>query len=210
MNIEPFKKFLRERDEEQASEWIAQAGDLRQLSIAQTDAVIGEVIHFRQTRLLAQMLDAGVPIDHRNGAGLSALHLSCTFPDMGSFEMLVSRKADFETKDRFGRTPLHSAAENNNEHLCKRLIELGAKVDSTDTQGMTPLQLAATEGNTDVCLLLMRAGADPLLKHKGATASGLAGRKKFPETATQIKSMSHSLAALRAVNGALNSAGMRI
>jgi ankyrin repeat protein len=210
MTIESIKKFLKERDEKSACEWIANAGNLKQLSIAQTSSLIGEVIYFRQTKLLEQMLDAGVPLNHRNDWGLTPLHLACTFPDMVFFEMLASRKADLEIPDNQGKTPLHSAAFHGNAHLCKRLIELGAKLDPKDLEGMTPLQCAAKEGNTDVCMLLMKAGADHRLKCKGATASGLAGRKKHAETSKQIKAMAQSIDALRAVDGALAASGLHI
>jgi ankyrin repeat protein len=71
---------------------------------------------------------------------------------------------------------------------------------------MTPLHAAASNGKIGACEVLMRAGADPTIKYKGATVWGLAGRRKYPEAARQIKGIAQSIAASNAVDDALRAA----
>ncbi|KAH7725591.1 notch-like transmembrane receptor, partial [Aphelenchoides avenae] len=61
------------------------------------------------------------------------------------------------------RTPLHWAAELNNELMVKALIESGANRNSQDANSRTPLFLAANNGSDSAVRLLLYLHADTTL-----------------------------------------------
>jgi ankyrin repeat protein len=64
---------------------------------------------------------------------------------------------DIHTKNVYGHTPLHRAAESEAASTVQLLLELGADVDVCDNDDTTPLMLA---GSLSVVKLLLAAGAD--------------------------------------------------
>lgn len=59
-----------------------------------------------------------------------------------TIESLLRHGAHVSARDGSGRTPLHTAAKNNNIVGAKILIEAGAKIMSRDNKGKTPLDYA--------------------------------------------------------------------
>jgi ankyrin repeat protein len=173
--------------------------------------IFHKVVSGRRLDVLEKIIPRGLLIDaHDVGFEKKhALHNVCLAGYTPVFDLLIAAGANPNAKDHRGRTLLYDAAWQGHEDLCERLIALKVPVDEPDCDGMTPLHAAASNGKTGACAILMRAGADPLIKHKGVTASGLAGRKKYPETAHQIKALAQSIAASNAVNEALNAAKKR-
>ncbi|GAQ78214.1 hypothetical protein KFL_000090600 [Klebsormidium nitens] len=67
--------------------------------------------------------------------------------------------------DQGGYTPLHYAARNGHQDICRLLLERGAVVDARTPAGRaTPLHRAAYGGHVDIVKLLLRHGADPRAK----------------------------------------------
>jgi ankyrin repeat protein len=76
------------------------------------------------------------------------------------------------SKDSFGRTPLHSAAENGNKAVVELLLANNADVNAADKYDSTPLHFAAMHDRKDAAKLLLankahvnakdQAGATPL------------------------------------------------
>ena len=60
----------------------------------------------------------------------------------------------------FNRTPLHYAAEHEDEEVGELLLMYGADVDAPDSNEWTPLHRAAKEGHDRVCEVLLRYGAN--------------------------------------------------
>lgn len=79
---------------------------------------------------------------------------------------------DEQHRDNSGWTPLHYAAFEGHQVVCRTLLESGAKIDQTDNDGKPPLMLAAEEGHSDlVGEFLKNYGAPPDQKaHDGRTA----------------------------------------
>lgn len=79
---------------------------------------------------------------------------------------------DEQHRDNSGWTPLHYAAFEGHQVVCRTLLESGAKIDQTDNDGKPPLMLAAEEGHSDlVSEFLKNYGAPPDQKaHDGRTA----------------------------------------
>ena len=82
----------------------------------------------------------------------------------------------FRPQDKNGKTPLHEAAESNeNPSVVKALVEAGANIEAQDEDGKTPLHAAAILNKTPTAVTaLLDAGADPKAETKdGKTAFDL-------------------------------------
>jgi hypothetical protein len=66
---------------------------------------------------------------------------------------------DLDQVDREGQMPLHVAADQGNQVICRLLIDHGAKLSAPNRDGHTPLELAVLGGKIPVALLLLRKGA---------------------------------------------------
>ena len=77
-------------------------------------------------------------------------------------------RADVNAKNEIGGTPLHCAAEyDENIEVVTTLIKAGANVNAKDTFGETPLHPAAEiSENLEVVTTLIKAGADVNAKSK--------------------------------------------
>jgi hypothetical protein len=64
----------------------------------------------------------------------------------GTVRALIALRADVNSQDNKGMTPLHMAVaknSNSNSKTVQALIDAGADVNSQDKKGMTPLKLSA-------------------------------------------------------------------
>ncbi|CAN0378928.1 unnamed protein product, partial [Ectocarpus fasciculatus] len=65
------------------------------------------------------------------------------------------------SRTRFGRTPLHIAAELGNNRVVSTLLgNTSTDIDALDNGGFSPLMLASTSGHRSTVEALLRAGAD--------------------------------------------------
>ncbi|MHC4630332.1 MAG: ankyrin repeat domain-containing protein, partial [Planctomycetota bacterium] len=93
----------------------------------------------------------------------------------GVIKSLIANRADVNTKDQDGETPLHYAAEHGDKHVAELLIANGADVNAKNNNDETPLHCATRWGYKDVIKLLIANGADIDLKTKaGSTALQIA------------------------------------
>ena len=72
----------------------------------------------------------------------------------------IAAGADVNAKDKYGWTPLHSAAFNGHKEIVELLIDNGADLDAKNILGVTPLHYAANQGHTEIVELLIAKGAD--------------------------------------------------
>jgi len=91
--------------------------------------------------------------------GQTPLHLVASFGTNPKeiAELLLSKKADVNAKDKMGMTPLHLAAGAGNKEMVEVLLGHGADVNSDATKnkrGLTPMATASELGHADVAEML--------------------------------------------------------
>lgn len=107
--------------------------------------------------------------------GETSLHRAIDTGSRTLVEVLISRGANIEARNRQNRTPLHAAVENGHHHIAKYLLDHGAVVNANGTYNMTSLHLAAEEGHEAIVKLLLEYKADVNAKdNTGRTALHLA------------------------------------
>lgn len=109
-----------------------------------------------------------VPMDERDDAGDTPLHVACRQGHLEAANVLVANGADVDSRNAAHLGALHTAAENGLVEIVEILLRSGAQMDACDdADRCTPLHLAAIEGHSDVVQALLEKGAraDPLLSN---------------------------------------------
>jgi len=114
-------------------------------------------------------LDAGADPNAVDDEGVSALHHAVQRRKLDLAELLVSRGANLDMRDREdGYTPLHVLCKSKSGVMSKAeiaaalwLIEKGSDVGATSDGNETPLHLAAASGSHEVIEALLAKGAKP-------------------------------------------------
>lgn len=109
----------------------------------------------------AFLIERGVPVNSRDEAGLTPLHLAASTGNLPALKALLFAKADLRAVDKSGGTPLHWAAARGREDAVKALLGARAAVAAADGEGQTPLLVAVAGGHGGIVRLLLDAGADP-------------------------------------------------
>uniref|UniRef100_A0A2C9JGG1 Uncharacterized protein n=1 Tax=Biomphalaria glabrata TaxID=6526 RepID=A0A2C9JGG1_BIOGL len=108
------------------------------------------------------LVKAGVNIYETNGEGSTALHF---LPRKDIASLLIDSGLDVNQKDKFGRSPLHIAAEQQNLDMVRFLCTNGADIDKQDMSGETILiiisKLIASSCNRNTNLFQELLGLGP-------------------------------------------------
>jgi ankyrin repeat protein len=105
--------------------------------------------------IVALLLDAGAPINDKDGYGHTALHWAAFWGREGIAKLLIGRKADVNATSDNGLTPLHESARLNTPAVARLLLDAGAQVNAKDKDGRTPLSLG---GGPELVKLLQDRG----------------------------------------------------
>ena len=81
-------------------------------------------------------------------------------------ELLIDFGYDVDIADKFGWTPLMSAAASGRIDVVKYLCSKGAKVDVKERNGKTALHLAAQDGHSEVVKIIIEYGGNKNLRCK--------------------------------------------
>ena len=107
--------------------------------------VVVQVRHFR----LQSALEAG-----------QALLTATEIGDLGQMQVLLAKRAEINTRNVQGWTPLHVAASGGDLAVVELLLKHGADVNAESHIGGTPLDHAVTYGQSrEVAALLQAHGA---------------------------------------------------
>ena len=121
-----------------------------------------------------------VPSRPRAGQETTArsLHQAVVEGDIDQVNLLISKGADVNMKNRMGWSPLHTAIQNRRQAIVEPLIAKGANVNAKDNRGQTPLHVAVNLGQKEVVELLIAKGADVnVMGSRGDNALSLAQRR---------------------------------
>jgi ankyrin repeat protein len=86
---------------------------------------------------------------------------SARFGDLVTLKTLLNQGANINSRNGFGKTPLHLAAQQGYTNIVKELLKRGARVNPRDRWGITPLHLAVMQERTNIVKDLLKAGAKP-------------------------------------------------
>ena len=84
---------------------------------------------------------------------------SARFGDLATLKTLLNQDANINSRNGFGKTSLHLAAQQGYTNMVKELLKRGAFVNPRDRFGMTPLHLAAMQEHANIVKELLKAGA---------------------------------------------------
>jgi pilus assembly protein CpaB len=94
-----------------------------------------------------------------------------------------------EARDKYGRPPLHVAAQSGTPAAIAALVSAGAEVNARDKYGRTPLHVAAWSGTPTNIAALVSAGAEVNARNKdGETALHSAARSRTPANIASLVS----------------------
>ena len=106
-------------------------------------------------------LDAGVPIDCRDGDGWTPLHHSCRHGHLSLATLLLDRGSGaIDAKDSCGWTPLHLSCLHGHLSFATLLLDRGSAIDAKGRYDCTPLHLSCLDGHLSLATLLLDRGCD--------------------------------------------------
>ena len=134
-------------------------------------SLLQECIQQRITHVIPDLCASHIHIDHRDSAGRTALFYSVACPHLHTahgesisvFEYLVSKDADVNVKDYFGRSVLHEWQPVSDGLKHGPSLETLLKhidISSTDHKGQTALHLAVLNNNMIAVRQLLEHGAN--------------------------------------------------
>eukprot|EP01006_Ploeotia_vitrea_P017308 TRINITY_DN48408_c0_g1_i1.p1 TRINITY_DN48408_c0_g1~~TRINITY_DN48408_c0_g1_i1.p1 ORF type:complete len:684 (+),score=76.64 TRINITY_DN48408_c0_g1_i1:30-2081(+) len=143
----------------EVSEAVGSVPDGCQLSTDAT-AVLALSCHEGVLSMVDRLLKAGVnPNSFAKTTGSTPLHLACEAGHVEVAQLLISHKADVNSKtdNDDEATPLYLAAVNNHPHVVDLLLQNGAECPTSEEAENNPFYMACQEGNTEVVKLLLKA-----------------------------------------------------
>jgi ankyrin repeat protein len=90
------------------------------------------------------LLDGGVAVDSRNGAGRTLLHVAASHGHDELVQSLIARGSQVGAADPNGDTPLHLAAAAGHDGTVRTLLSAGASKTAQNKAGKTPADVATS------------------------------------------------------------------
>ena len=124
-----------------------------------------QAARFGDLEKLSDCIESGIPVDHADPVGETALfHIVGMGSDEG-FRLLLENDADIHHRDRQGDTTLHKAMTFDQRGLASHLIERGLDINATNKVGATALHYAVKNGNLGMVEFLVEKGAKVEVKN---------------------------------------------
>jgi ankyrin repeat protein len=115
------------------------------------------------SRLVRLFLDNGADPHAHDDNGSTPLHFAVSKGHLEVTRMLLERKADVNSLNGEGLTPLQRASEGPRKgypDIMQLLLDHGANVNVHDNRRNTPLHFAASEGHLEIARMLLEHKAD--------------------------------------------------
>jgi hypothetical protein len=115
------------------------------LTFAGIDRLGNSVLHYANTKTIAQCLAAKIDINCTNFHGQTPLHLACQEKDSERRNMvhiaeeLINKKANVNALDNQSETPLSIAIEHNAPEIISLLLARNADPSLANSRGVTPI-----------------------------------------------------------------------
>jgi ankyrin repeat protein len=141
--------------------------------------------------IVQSLLNKGTNVNCRQDDLRTPLHLAAYHGELKVAQVLVEQKADVDSQDNEGKTPLHLLLEawpedtgrddnNSNLDLARLLLEHGTNANIRTKNGWTPLHAAAFQGRFEVSRVLLDYGANPNVENQqGLTPLHLVSAGKY-------------------------------
>ena len=106
-----------------------------------------------------QLLAAGGDVEERSPRILATpLHLAATYGHQRIIQLLLSHKADVNSRSRTEATPLHLASQEGHLASVVTLLQAGADPLLPKHDGQLPIHLAAQRNHVEVVRILIEQG----------------------------------------------------
>jgi hypothetical protein len=119
-----------------------------------------------ETKHLAEMLRAGLPLNLADAKGNSQLMLASYNGNLETAQMLLEHGAEVDRRNDRGQTPLGGVAFKGYKEIVALLLAHGADIDADNGGGMTPIMFASMFGRTKVVAQLHAHGASPARRNR--------------------------------------------
>ncbi|KAN0137681.1 Ankyrin repeat-containing domain protein [Lactarius tabidus] len=140
-----------------------------------------------QQRIMCLLLDHGANVNMHDSRRNTALHFTASEGHLEVARMLLRLKADVNSQNDEGLTPLQRASQVRREgqqDIMRLLLDHGANVDMRDNSGNTALHFAVSEGHPDIMRLLLDCDANVNMRDiSGNTALHVAASEGHLEVA---------------------------
>ena len=105
------------------------------------------------------LLEGGSDPEERSpDTQFTALHKAAGLGHIDLVELLISHKADLNSRSRIEATPLHGASQEGHLAIVVTLLEAGADPLLPDRNGVLPIHFAAIENHPEVVKILIEQG----------------------------------------------------
>lgn len=94
-------------------------------------------------------------------AGYDGLHAAAHDNDTAAIQKALAIRADLESRDKFGRTPVLVAAHASAYDAVRALVASGADIQAMDVQRYDVVTIAAVQNDVKMLSLALELGGDP-------------------------------------------------
>ena len=107
------------------------------------------------------LINKGVDLNVQDDKGYTPLMNTVFFNEVKAMKLLLEKKANPDLVNNTGRTALHMAILNSDDHdIINLLINDGASTDTVDNDGLSPLLAALFKNKPDLAEILINKGVD--------------------------------------------------
>lgn len=142
--------------------------------------------HSAILRLVAFML---IALAWCGRAFCGPIHDEAALGNLAKVQSLLKSQPDLVfSRNQYGETPLHLAAQTGHKDVVELLLAYKADANARSLRGWTPLHFAAANGHRDVVALLLAKNADVNARtDRGETPLCLALQARYAEVAELLR-----------------------